>query len=200
METVEPHGGLGVRGRRELVGQTDVSRQLPGLRDAGEERVGSFVDRRQAAEGGGAELAAESIVGLPDDDLDVLWVGLAGQVHGGGQPRDPASDDDDAPPPVTAMSDVRRHATHRSSRSRIRPARAAITVGSSFIDAVRSNVNPWALRPLTRLDVEVVQHLEVIGNEPARAHEQPIGVLGRRELVDHAQDVGTEPRFWRASG
>ena len=96
METVEPHGGLGVRGRRELVGQTDVSRQLHGLRDAGEERVGSFVDRRQAAEGSGAELAAEPIVGLPDDDLDVLWVGLAGQVHGGGQPRDPASDDDDA--------------------------------------------------------------------------------------------------------
>ena len=59
---------------------------------------------------------------------------------------------------------------------------------------------PVGLRPLTRLDVEVVEHLEVIGHEPARAHEQPIGVLRRRELVDHAQDVGTEPRFWSASG
>ena len=54
--------------------------------------------------------------------------------------------------------------------------------------------------PAPGLDVEVVQHLEVVGDEAARAHEQAVDVVGGGELVDDGEDVGTDPRLGRAAG
>ena len=94
------------------------------------------------------------------------------------------------PPPTT-----RTRLTPASTRS----ASAAITAGSSFIDAVRRNTRPVILGATAGLDVEVVEHLEVIGDEAARADQQPVGVLRRPQLVDDLEHVGADPRLGRAS-
>jgi hypothetical protein len=48
-----------------------------------------------------------------------------------------------------------------------------------------------------RLDVEVVQDLEVVGDEPRRAHDDRRVSL-RRELGDHVLDRRAPPRVGRA--
>ena len=74
-------------------------------------------------------------------------------------------------------------------------ASAAKTVGSAFIDAVRANT--IRRRPLLAcLDVQVVEHLEVVGDEAARAHQQP-AAPPTRQLVDDGEDVGPDPRLRR---
>ncbi len=51
------------------------------------------------------------------------------------------------------------------------------------------------------LDVEVVEHLEVVGDEPAGAHDHARRRRRpSRELVDHREDVGADPRLGGAAG
>ena len=106
---------------------------------------------------------------------------------------------------------ARNHAVARplipppTTRTRVTPraraaARAAMTVGSSFIDACPPEHQAGCLRTPAGLDVEVVEHLEVIGDEAARAHQQAVGVLRPGQLVDHGEDVGADPRLRRAPG
>ena len=64
------------------------------------------------------------------------------------------------------------------------------------VDAGRA-VEGQAVRfgPSGGFDVEVVQHLEVVGDESAGADDHPGDVGVRAELVDHLEDVGADPRL-----
>ena len=65
-----------------------------------------------------------------------------------------------------------------------RPARA-ITPGSSLTQRVRSNAQAGRVGPPAGLDVEVVEHLEVVGDEAAGAHQHAVDGSVGAELVDH---------------
>ena len=117
-----------VRRRRELAESGPLG-QLDGFGGAGEERVGSLVDR-QPRERRRSDLAAQPRVGLAHGDVDAA----GDQRLRGGQPGDPAADHQHAP------ATARGHQLLASSCARA--ARASITRGSSLTQAVRSNTRP----------------------------------------------------------
>ena len=49
-----------------------------------------------------------------------------------------------------------------------------MTLGSSLTQAVRSNVDTVLLGTLSGLDVEVVEHLEMVGDEPDGGHDDAV--------------------------
>ena len=108
-----------------------------------------------------------------------------GQRVGGRQPGDAAADDEDAGHPASGDDAIGERAEDRR-------------VGVHRAPCGRT-ASPAAAARRARLDVEVVEHLEVVGHEAARAHEQPVGAAAG-ELVDDGEDVGPEPRFGRAAG
>ena len=112
--------------------------------------------RGQAGERRRADLAAQPVVGLEHGDVGA--VRRSGELVRRGQPGDAAADDGDPRPSRSSIS-----------RSPARPASASapITAGSSLTHAVRAKARPSARRA-ARLDVEVVEHLEVVGDEAAR--------------------------------
>ena len=77
------------------------------------------------------------------------------------------------PPPTTTIAVMARR---RATRS----ASAPSTAGSSLSDAGAGEGQPDLGRHAARLDVEVVEHLEVVGHEPLRAHEHAVGPPGGR--------------------
>ena len=157
------HTAAGVRGRGELVGEPDVTAQSwrAGTRARNASAPSSTAGR--PANGVGADLPAEP-VGLPDLDADTSG-GQAGQVVGGR--RSPV-----IPAPMTNVPRRGRHgATRTRSASAAEDGRVVVHRGR----AGERQPEPGGL--LAGLDVEVVEHLEVVGDEPARAHEQPIGSL-----------------------
>ena len=85
------------------------------------------------------------------------------------------------PPPTTATCARSAPASGRHARARADRPEAGQGVhdgGSSLTQAVRPKASPRRSALPRRLDVEVVQHLEVIGDEPAGAHQQPGPALG----------------------
>ena len=78
-------------------------------------------------------------------------------------------------------------------------ASAVMTVVSSLTHAVRAKARPWAAR-VDGFDVEVVQHLEMVGDEADRADEHAPRVTVGGEFVDDLQDIGPQPRLRRAAG
>ena len=129
VQTPEPDGRGGGGRRGQLAGEPDLGGEGGGVGHARQERVGALVDGGHAGERGCVQLAAESVVGFPDLDLDGAPRRCGGEGVGHRQPGDPAADDEDAV--------AHRPATTRS-------ARAPMTVGSAFIDAVRRNARPWS--------------------------------------------------------
>ncbi len=72
--------------------------------------------------------------------------------------------------------------------------------GSSFNDAVRDVGESHVRRDAGDLDIEVVEHLEVVGHESDRTHDDRIGhtlLPQPPHLVTH---VGAEPGLWGAPG
>ena len=51
-----------------------------------------------------------------------------------------------------------------------------------------------------RLDIQVVQHFKVIGNETTCAHNYAISTIGVCDFLQHRQDVGANPWLGRAAG
>ena len=110
----------------------------------------------------------------------------------GGEAADAGADDGEVDP--------LGHAPASWAAVRTRSASSAITAGSSLIDAVRAKARPAS--PATRrgVDVEVVEHLEVVGHEPLGAHQHPAGLPAGGQVADHVEHVGTAPRLGRATG
>ncbi len=50
------------------------------------------------------------------------------------------------------------------------------------------------------LDVEVVEHLEVVGDESLRTHQHSGGTTSRGEVVQHVENVGAAPGLGRGAG
>ena len=108
----------------------------------------------------------------------------------------PPDDDDVGHDPAASASGV----TPASARATTRSARAPRTVGSSFDAGRAGEGQAAALGAAAGLDVEVVQHLEVIGDEAAGAHQHARGRPVAGQLVDHGEDVRTEPRLGCPAG
>ncbi len=70
-----------------------------------------------------------------------------------------------------------------------------MTAESPLTLAVRSKASPGLGRPGGCFDVEVVEHLQVVGDEPAGAHDHPTERTALAQVVDHREDVGADPRF-----
>ena len=97
------------------------------------------------------------------------------------------------PPPTTTT----RRVIVVADAATMRRARAAITPRSSLTTDVRRKSSPRGVGTSARLDVEVVEHLEVVGDEAARAHQHAVDVAGSGQRVDHAEQVRLEPWFRR---
>ena len=98
------------------------------------------------------------------------------------------------PPPTTTTAT--RHVDPAAAT--MRRARAVITLRSSLTtDMRRTSPRAPARR---RFDVDVVEHLEVIGDEAARTDQNAVDVAESGQLVDHAEQVRLEPWFRRPSG
>ena len=138
-------------------------------RSSGQEGVGGHVDGAPA-ELGGSDLAPGPAAGL--------------QHHDAGR-RAPAARPDELPgrrQPGHAAADRRRHGravgrVRRDGRITVGPAAARTTsasrvrkAGSSLSEGVRAKATPRAVGPVAGLDVEVVEDLQVVGDEADRAH------------------------------
>ncbi len=89
--------------------------------------------------------------------------------------------------------------TRTSARwSRTTCARTSRYAGSAFGIRVRAKPMPGLLGDRLRLDVEVVQDLEVIGDEPRRAHDDR-RMPGRRDLEQNLLDGRAPPRVGGAA-
>ena len=112
-----------------------------------------------------------------------------GEPFGDGEAADPPADDDDSArhgPPTAAIT---------------RRARADITPLSSLTTEVRRKISQAPCRsPMAGLDVEVVEHLEVVGDETARADQDAVDVGRCAERVDDAEQVGLQPRIGGTPG
>ena len=156
----------------------------------GEERVGALVDRRRARRTAtcGACRRARS-VGLADA-RSAASSRRRRRRRGRGRRSSPV-----IPPPTTttaASSALDRRAMTRSA--------SAPMHGRVVVHRRRAGERqPGRVGPPAGLDVEVVQHLEVVGDEAARAHEQPVGVLGAGQLVDRRRGCRARSTA-RASG
>ena len=121
------------------------------------------------ANGGAVDPSADTVGRLEHRDVAVR---RRGDLEGGGEPGDPATDDGDAPASRSdAIAVTERCGRCVDRRRSTRSASAAMTAGSSLTLAVRSKARPAWRGPGGGLDVEVVQDLEVVGDEPAGAHD-----------------------------
>ena len=168
---VPPDVGPAGRGRDQVV-EAELVGEVDGPGHPGQEGVGALVDRGQAGEGRGADLAAEPLVGLEQRDP---WRSAA--LAGAARRRRRVSPV--MPPPTTAT-----WVTGRRAGSRGRPG-APSTDGSSFTQRRAGEGQAAGSRPAgAGLDVEVVEHLEVVGHEAAGAHEHAGRALGGGQVVD----------------
>ena len=76
---------------------------------------------------------------------------------------------------------------------RTTPARMSRKRGSSLRDGVRAKATPAESATAGRLDVEVVEDLQMVGDESDRADHHRGGPVGRHP-TDLAQQVGADPR------
>ena len=74
-----------------------------------------------------------------------------------------------------------------------------MTVRSSLTTSVRANASSRLGGPIRGIDVEVVEHLEVVGRE-AMGDDEDAGVTVSGHLVDHLRDVGSAPRLGGPAG
>ena len=102
------------------------------------------------------------------------------------------------PPPTTRTLDGHPSA----SRPRwIRWASAAMTVGVVVDARGAIELEPGRIRTCLRLDVEVVEDLEMVGDETDRRDDDAVDVARSvAEFVDHLEDVGADPGLGGASG
>jgi len=103
------------------------------------------------------------------------------RVVGRRQPRDPPADDDQP---------------HGAPRTR--SPSIAIKVGWSFTAAARWSAMPCARAIACGLDVQIVQKLDVIRDEPDGHHDR-VALAVRGEPRQDIGDVGLEPRLLRAA-
>jgi hypothetical protein len=128
---VPPDVGPAGRGRHKVV-EAQLLGEVDGPGHPGEEGVGALVDRGQAGEGRGADLAAQPLVGLEHRHprrRDLAVADPVAEVVRRAQARDAASDDGDV--------------GHRPARCITSSATASSTTGSSFTHAVRAKARPW---------------------------------------------------------
>ena len=144
-----PHVRLARGGVHELAVDADLPAQVERPRDTEEEGVGAVVDE-PAGERGGAQLAADPFVALDQGH----GAAPGGHLVSGGQAGDAAADHDDV-----------AHATREHPIGE-RADDDGIVV--EHTGAGEGQIR--RLGHLLRLDVEVVEHLEVVGHEPLRAH------------------------------
>ena len=101
------------------------------------------------------------------------------------------------PPPTTTTAAARpRRSAHVASVARptITSARTSMNAGSSLSEAVRAKASPPAAATAASLDVEVVEHLEVVGHEADRADARRRRPRPpRRQPAHDVADVGAEP-------
>ena len=71
--------------------------------------------------------------------------------------------------------------------------------GSSLSDAVRTYSRPAFCRDVGNLDVEVVEHLQVVCDEADRTHDHGVGATAGTQSSHDVADVGAEPRLGGAS-
>ena len=89
-------------------------------------------------------------------------------------------------------------AAHAGGRPGHRSARAPHHRGSSLIDGRAGEGQAPLGGPPGGLDVEVVEHLEVVGHEPLRAHQHAVGAAGVGQLAITSSTSG--PATARACG
>ena len=180
-----PHERVDGRGLDQLVAEAELAAQVGGPRHAGEERVGPRLDghARQLV---GADLPAGAVARLDDRRVEPV---PRRQVVRGRQPGDATADDDDvdASAPVT-RGDGRTDLPARTTSASVRGTRGRRWAWRCGRTGGR------ARRPGRGLDVEVVEDLEVVADEAARADEHA-GRAGRGAVVEHLEDVGPEPRL-----
>ena len=210
-------GRAGGRGGEAVVEAEPVA-QLDGGRHPGEEGVGSLVEA-VAGEGRGEELAAGALARLDEGHLHAR---LLGQVERRGQAGDATAQDDHragGPRPAAGgragsvlgagrRSGGRRGGRGRGRRSVVVGARGAVDeVGQGrhhrrvVVDDVgagerQADVSGHA----GGFDVEVVDDLEVVGDEAVRAHQDAVAAAGVGEGADHLEDVGPAPRLGGPTG
>ena len=97
------------------------------------------------------------------------------------------------PPPTTTIDG-------HGAVARTRSASAPRTAGSSLSTRVRAKASPTSAATRGGLDVEVVEHLEVVAHEALRAHQHAVGPAGGGQVADHVEDVGAAPRLGGAAG
>ena len=142
----------------------------------------------QIADRRGPQPAADDGLGLQHGDVE-RGIGLE-QPMGRGQARDTAAHDHD---PFAWP-----HAGPRAARGRRRRA-TRTNAGSAFGISVRTRRIPASFGDRLRLDVEVVQDLEVVGDEPGRAHHRRRAAL-RREVGEDLLDRRAPPGVVGAAG
>ena len=164
-----PHRRAGRRRRGHVVGpEPDRACERGGVGHAHEEGVAALVDVVDTAERRRRDLAAERRACLPHLDLDV---GVLDEGDGRGEAGDTAADDE-----------------HPARHAAIHPARTASVCtrcgersdhGRVVVDACGA-VEREAVRDgaVSGLDVEVVQHLEVVGHEPDGRHDDALDRIG----------------------
>ena len=106
----------------------------------------------------------------------------------------------ETPPPITTTRPASLISPAPPPGAPGRPRRARRgTPGRRSACAVRSNRAPACSAIVARLDVQVVEDLQVIGDEAGGAHDHGVPPR-RRELLDHRLDRRSPPRVVRPAG